>query len=188
MKKDYKIEVKVKNNNIILAIQKINQKFGLIWCNKNNLSYPKILDFINLKLSPIDQDGEINKYAEALCIILNKPLHELWSEQQLTPVENNKTSFEMTFDEIKNLSFNEQNYLTDFDKNDRTEQINLALLTLTEREKFIIDKRFFENENRETIAKHLAISMNRVSQLEYRALSKLRRSKTSDNLKIFLKD
>ena len=187
-KKDYKVEIKVKNNNIISAIEKIPAKFGLIWCNENKLSYHKILDFINLKLSPIDSDGDVNKNAEDLCLVLNKPLHELWSKEQLIPLENNKSSFEMSFDEIKNLTFNEQYYLTDFDKKDKESQINKALSTLTNREQFIIEKRYFSNETGEQVGKQLNISRNRALQLEYRALRKLRDPIRSDNLRIFLKD
>ena len=112
----------------------------------------------------------------------------MWSEQQLTPIENNKSSFEVTFDEIKNLTFNEQYYLTDFDKNERTTEINKSLLTLTDRQQKIIERRFYENETRESIAKDLGISIPRVMQIEENALRTLRHPTRSDNLKIYLKD
>ncbi len=95
--KDYRITVKVRNNRILKAIEECGGTPGQKWCEANGLSYSSLNYFINMAKSPLRDDGTIRSSASQLCDVVGKLPEELWSNEQLYPLEKNFSEMEMDY-------------------------------------------------------------------------------------------
>lgn len=60
---DYRVTVKVQNNNIFKKIESFGYKSILEFTNNNDVSYPAINSLVNMKSIPLDRFGNISKSA-----------------------------------------------------------------------------------------------------------------------------
>lgn len=185
--KDYRLTIKVRNNRILKAIEDIGATLGKKWCDANGLGYGTVNRLINLTISPLLPNGDLSFQALKLCELLNKIPMDLWSNEQLYPLERNFSEMEMSHEQIVALLPPEQQqYLPDFSnlENAQTKKLIVnAMSTLTQREKGIIRMRFESDLTLEECSKRLYISGERVSQIEKKALGKLRRPSTNKSLR-----
>ena len=148
MSKDYRINIKVRNNRLIEAIEESGGQLGGKWCKANNLSYNKVNDLIRLKDSPLKKNQvDLTETAYKLCEILNKSPNELWSDEQINPLQMNDVSVQEVMEEM------------------------------TEREQMLLRMRYYENMTFEEIAQEFDLSVERVRQIEARTFRKLRQPK-----------
>ena len=178
MFKDYRVTVKVRNNRILRAIESAGGATGGKWCEANGLQYSTVNDLINLRVSPRAADGSLSATAEKLCDILGKLPEELWSNDQLYPLEKNFSELEMSHEQVVAMLPNEQQfYLMDTSEMERKQTKKLmdkALETLTAREAKILRMRFEDDLTLEAIGKQLGVTGQRVREIEARALRKMR--------------
>lgn len=176
--KDYRISVKVRNNRLLKAIEEAGGKPGNKWCDKNGLTYKMVNDLINMTISPLLETGELSKTASMLCDVLGKIPDELWSAEQLRPLEKNFSELEMDYQQVvAMLPSDEQSYLPDFYKleNEQTRSlIESALATLTVKERAVMRLRFEDDLTLEECGEMLGVTRERVRQIEIKALRKLR--------------
>ena len=144
--------------------------FGACWCKNNGLKYKKILSFINLQCSPYAYDFELHPQALLLCEVLNKTPFKLWSKEQLTPLEINKSFAEVDYEEIKQLANLNNSYLTNFEAVENSKLIENQLKTLSDRQQEIIKLRFYEGRTLEYVGRIYNVSIPRVRQIEAKAL------------------
>jgi RNA polymerase sigma factor (sigma-70 family) len=184
---DYRVTVKVRNNRILKAIKDIGAEPGQKWCEANGLVYTQINSLINLTESPLLKTGSLSTSAEKLCDVLGKLPEELWTNDQIRPLEKNFTELDMTQDQVMTLlPLSETSYIQDFDKKDLEEVMAAALSTLDRRESKVLNLRFKQGLRLDEIAEKFEISEERVRQIESKALRRLRHPSTSSLLKPFL--
>ena len=88
---DYRVTVKVRNNRILKAMKEIGAEPGQKWCEANGLVYTQINNLINMTESPLLKTGALSTSAERLCDVLGKLAEELWTNDQIRPLEKNFT-------------------------------------------------------------------------------------------------
>lgn len=191
--KDYRVTVKVRNNRILKAIEDSGGAPGAKWCQENGLSYGAVNMLINMTESPITSYGELRQVAQRLCDVTNKLPEDLWSNQQLYPLEKNFSEMEMDNHQIESLIHNNDQpfgvytalYDSDvdhpaiIDQEQTSELINIALEALTPMQTKVIRMRFFDDLTLEEIADQIGVSKERVRQIEQKALRRLRKPKNA---------
>lgn len=177
--KDYRLTLKVRNNRILKAIEAMDATLGWKWCAENGLSYTSVNRYINMTDSPLDVEGRLKQSAEKLCDVLGKLPDELWSNEQLYPLEKNFSEMEMDYAQVVSLLPPEQqSYLQDFSEFEQEQTKALlsdAMKTLTFKERDILQMRFNEGLTLDESAERYGLSRERARQIEARALRKMRR-------------
>lgn len=182
--KDYRVTVKIRNNRIIKAIEESGGVLGGKWCDANGLEYGAINRFVNLTLSPLDCDGNLRVQARKLCDVLGFLPDELWSKEQVRPLERNFTELEMSHEQINAMLPDGGSYTMNFlEVEDRAKHLNLVLDTIDQREREVLEMRNGMNGRQELtldeIARAMGVSPERVRQIEARALRKCRHPKNT---------
>lgn len=181
--KDYRVTVKVRNNRLLKAIEDAGGTPGMKWCEANGLRYDKVNDLINMTCSPLTAKGELCLEAAKLCDVVNKLPDELWSKQQLYPLEKNFSELEMDHTQVlAHLSISkEQSYLPDFSGLEQIQAralIEKALDTVSTRERNVILLLFMKECSLDDVAGRLGVTVERAQQIRDRALKKMRRPQT----------
>jgi RNA polymerase sigma factor (sigma-70 family) len=176
--KDYRLTIKVRNNRILKAIEAVGGTPGNKWCEEHGLRYARVNDLINMTSSPLSADGKLYRDAERLCEVLGKLPEELWSNEQLYPLERNFSSMEMDHAQVVALlPHDQQSYLPDFSNIEQAQTKSLllkAMSTLMPREQAILKMRFYDDLLLEECAKNLGVTIERARQIEAKALVKMR--------------
>lgn len=187
--KDYKVDIKVRNNRIIKAIEESGGQVGQKWCEENKIGYASLNSLINLEVSPLKRNKiDLTITAYKLCELLNKSPNELWSDEQINPLQTNKISIELKTDQIKRLVNYEETDPTElFALTEMKDKIHTALDSLPKLERNILKMRFFDNMTLSEIAEEIDKSPQRVIQIESKALRKLRHPTKSEDLGTYLR-
>lgn len=189
LRKDYRVTVKVTNNNILKAaesagytsIPKLAEDAGIVYTSLNSL--------INMTLSPLLQSGEVRPMVERLCEFLKVPFDDLFSEQQREALDTNKTEKEMDAEQIYALTSQDCEYLQICHDDGLQKAVDDSLKILTPRELLVIRSRMGFDGPEQTfdqIGETLGVSAGRVHQLEKSALRKLRHPSNSKTLREFM--
>lgn len=184
--KDYRVTVKVRNNRILKAIEDVGGAPGQMWCKANGLRYSSINDLINLTESPMQTNGALTTQAEALCLAVMKIPEELWSEEQLTPLDRNTSEAEMSHEQVvAMLPKSEPSYLQDFSAIEKKESAQIMsdiLDTLSEREAQVLRMRYYQDMTLNEVARSFGLTSERIRQVENRALRKLRHPRATSKM------
>jgi len=176
--KDYRVTVKVRNNRMLKAIEATGTIVGRKWCKANGLSYAKINDLINMTTSPLMEDGTLHPVAARLCELLNVIPDDLWSSEQLHPLERNFSSMEMSHEQVvAMLPAEQQSVMLDtssFEEGQTRALLQKTIATLNAQEQEVIHLRFDEDLTLKEAGTRLGLSVERIRQIEHRALRKLR--------------
>lgn len=185
--KDYRLLVKVKNANLLRAIEKAGFKTVNAFCVANGLHPSDVGDLINLKSSPLYKGGDWRPTAERLSVVLNTPLSVLFSEEQFTPLEKNTGHVDMSFEEIlPMLPDATSSPLQKLIEVEGLAAIDTALSNLTPRQEWVIRGRFGLDGEEKTfneLAQELGVSCSMVQLIERKALSMLRKPLTANKLR-----
>lgn len=176
--KDYRLTIKVRNNRLLKAIEAAGGTTGKKWCSANGLGYARVNCLVNMTSSPLTAEGTLHADAEKLCDVLGKLPEDLWSNEQLYPLERNFSEMEMDHAQVVALLPPEdQSYLPDFAnlEHEQTRRlVTTALSTLTGREREVIQMRFTDDLSFDECGTKMGISRTRVQQIEAKALRKLK--------------
>ena len=188
---DYRVAIKVRNNRILKAIEAVGGTPGQNWCEANGLSYTGVNNLINMTSSPATTTGALTPTARKLCDVLDKLPEDLWSDDQIRPLEKNFTSLEMSREQVMSLMApDDTGYLTDFegliDRKRLGVVMERAISTLDERKQRILRARFFENKTLEKIGEEFGITKEYARAIEARALRELRHPTKSGVMRQFL--
>ncbi len=188
---DYRVAIKVRNNRILKAIEAVGGTPGQIWCEANGLIYSKVNDLINMTASPVTKKGDLIITASKLCEVLDKLPEDLWSDDQIRPLEKNFTSLEMSREQVMSLMAPEDTtYLTDFENQIDSKRLELvmarAINTLDDRKQRILKARYFEDKTLDEVGKEFGILPERIRQIEAQALRELRHPAKSGIIRQFL--
>lgn len=184
--KDYRIEIKVKNNLILKEIESNGYASIRDFCLKNNLSIPCVYNIISMKKSALSVDGKYRKPALDIATALNTHPELLFNEEQKHfSLTKNSGFVEMNSKEVQELitSTCSETYLIEH----ASDVINKVFDNLSPREKKIIELRFGLNGEKEHTLKEIGdmfgVSRDRIRQIEQKALIKLRHPSNSKILR-----
>lgn len=186
---DYRVKIKVRNNRILKAMEAIGAEPGNKWCDANGISYIQLNNLINMTSSPLNRfTNNISDTAQKLCDVLNKCADDLWSNEQLRPLERNFTELEMSAEQVSGLLANQEEaiYIQDFDAQNFKDVLKNEMDYLHPRERKVLQLRYFNELTLEEIGTAMDIGKERVRQIEEKALRKLRHPRHSLSLGQFL--
>lgn len=196
MTKEYRIDVKVRNNIILYKMEQAGYTSINEFCKLNNLSNVGGLGgIINMKRSPINKDGRFSNIIEQTAQILGCSPEDLFSDVQLhTVLETNKHHIAVNEAEMKFMleTDNQHKLLENIVLDDQcSKAVEKQLNTLTPREQKVINMRFalgdYSKEHTfEEISIELDVTKERIRQIECKALRKLRHPDRAESLKEFL--
>ena len=192
--KDYRVTVKVRNARIINALAEMGEVVGAKVSAKIGIPYGKLLALSNLTISPIDKDGNVTPEVLKICDFTNKMPLELFSPDQIVPLETNTAEVEMTADEVETLmlsssgSHNPEKLLSD---SQSAQAIKDLLDTLSPRESKILQLRYgmdCDTHTYEEIGKVFEVTKDRIRQIEAKALRKMRHPSRAKKLYMTVED
>lgn len=185
--KDYRVTIKVRNNRILRAIEESGGTPGAKWCEANGLTYSAVNDLINMVAGPLNAEGQMRKVALDLCDAVGKLPEELWSTDQIYPLEKNFSVIEMERGQIEALlPYDDKVCELDTSKIDMDETkaaIQNALAKLKPRYRDVMILRYIEDLSLREVGERLDVTPVRVRQMELMALRKLRNPEVSGLLK-----
>jgi RNA polymerase sigma factor (sigma-70 family) len=178
MIKDYRITIKVRNNRLLRAIEEHGAVVGQKWCSDVGIAYTTLNSLINMTYSPLDCEGKLRPIATNLCEILGKLPEDLWSNEQLYPLEKNFSEMDMDYAQVCAL-LPKEDQRVEFDdsgveQRQLRDMLEKVLDTLTQRESKVLRMHFFEGMTLPEIAEAYGVSRTRILQLELKAMRKLR--------------
>jgi len=202
--KDFRVEVKIKNNRIF---SRVVARWGSIplCATCTGLTYASLVEYIRFKLSPI-LSPEIRytktfyteikgvpwkKSAIKIADTLGCGVLDLWPDEYLRAVRNNKYFFEANKEDMLDLPFEDRKLLSagtpvlqGFD----TENIDVVLRTISSRERRILELSFGLNGKRvcslSEIGAFEGVCRERIRQIKLRALQKLRHPSRVQRLRV----
>ena len=190
---DYRVEVKVKNNNILKRIEAAGYKTVGEFCRLNDRPswQSRIGDYVNLKQTPLNAAGDFFPHIYEMANMLNCSPEDLFTETQLqTALETNKRSIEVNEAEMKFMLTNAKQPLlledqVHFDR--LPDKVAAILDMLTPREAKVVRLRFgldgTEPLTYDQLASNFDVTRERVRQIEQKALRKMRHPRRSEELR-----
>lgn len=180
---EYNVTLRVRNNWLLKKMSDAGYQTQSELARATGLSYMAVNAFLNFKVPPYTQKGEIRKAALAICGALNATPEELWPPNHRdAPMRKNSRTMELSASELGLLLEDhaplsaEQLLLTK--ESDEEGTIGKALSTLTPREERLIRLRYGLGDTPEhtldEIAKLYGVGRERIRQIENTALRKLK--------------
>lgn len=183
---DYRVEVKVRNANILRLMEERGIKNVSELCRNAKTCNATFGDIINLKKAPVTRKGDWHPVVLKVCEYLFVMPSDLFSQEQMTPLKTNKSSVDLGFDDISRmLDDPTQDPSLRLEHQDAADAVSTVLETLTERDQQVINLRFGLDGEAHTITEVAAIfkvTPERVRQIEAKALRKLRHPTRSQPL------
>lgn len=191
--KDFRLEIKVRNNRILKAIQDSGYESIPEFAKYSKVSYNRILDYISFKLSPINKKtGLWCKTALRLAEDLGVIPEEIFP--YTTVLKNNTTITELDKEDIIPFLSGVRNHYTqieDITKKELKQKLSDSLTKLTPRQVQILTLRFgLDGEEEKTLEQTAEIiglnNRERVRQIEHQAFRKIKKTEYCKTLKSFL--
>ena len=189
---DYRVKINVSNARIRRAMEAAGYTSILAMCQEHKLRIDIVYKLVNMKMSPLSNDGKWSSTALKLADALNVLPDDLFSERQKTvTLKTNEGHRDVTESELAAIAaehdWNER--LEDMRENDvinqiaseQTEKVLNAALEhlLTPKEIEVVKARFgFDEETVQSLDKvgeRFGVSRERIRQIENKALRKLRK-------------
>lgn len=184
--KEYRVQVTVKNNLLLNAIEKAGYKSVSDFCEDAGLRANQVGNLINLKSSPVLKNGELSALAKKILDFLCALPEDLWTEEQLfMKLETNKGYMHLDKQQMDALSYGEKPQdapeLEDLVmRKELQAKVHEVLGTLRPIQQFVLKMRFGMNDQKEMytleqIAEKLDVTRERVRQIESKAMRTFQR-------------
>ena len=192
---EYRIDLKVRNNLILSAIELAGYKNVAQFCKAANLGQTLIGSLINFKTSPIASTGDLTPTAQSLCDFLGLLPEELWTKEQLAFVlPTNKSHFSMNHKEMVLTLARHTGELLEapapdagLEEEDRHRVVAEMLDSLTPREAKVLRLRFGIDTQSELTLEEVSakfdVCRERIRQIETKAIRKLKHPTRVDTLR-----
>ena len=175
--KDYRVEVKVKNNYLFKLMESYGLSNAAELSRASGVAQTAIGGVLNLKVPALTKKGEATATAQTLCDFFTCSVYDLFPPQHINdPLQINSGAIEANMAELtsSNLLAGGTDPLQIASDGDAADLVAAAVGKLTNREQTIVNARFGLNgEEEKTLAqvgKELNISNQRVRQIEQKAL------------------
>jgi len=172
--KDYYASIRIQQGRLKWAMQQLGIKTAADLSRRCGVSQGTVGDMLNFKLSPRAANGEWRSVTLAVCKALG------WEPSYLFPDHLNH---EITTNQIAGFVEREQltgdqalplNPREEYDNAEMKQRINVALGYLTDRERRVLEARFWDGKTLHKIGSEEGVSGETVRVIESRAIRKLR--------------
>lgn len=187
---DYRVDVKVRNNNILRYMEQMGYRNVNHFCTVNKMSPQTVGALVNLK-HPAMKHDRLTPTAQKLIDILKCTEQELWTEAQMySELDSNIRSMELDEVEVMQLMRPTQEQV--LLEHELEFAVHKVLETLTPREEKVISMRMGIGEygpekwTLAEIAADFECTVERIRQIETKTLRKLRHPSRSKHLKAFV--
>lgn len=180
-RKDFRITVTVRNNNILRAAESLGMSLPQL-ADHVGIRYEVLSALAAMRLSPLDgRTGAVRWQVERLCEKVGKTFDELFSEHQREALDTNRSTAQISAEQAYALTSSMRAPEEPEDVvylEQRRAVIDLALGRLTARERGVITRRNGLGEQPAMTLSEIGLeydlSPERVRQIEAKALRKLR--------------
>lgn len=183
--KDYRVNLKVKNNRLLSMIEASEYKTVSSICERMGFIPQKLYNLVNLKVSPLDKKGQWRKVIIDLCDLLGCTPDDLFSEEQISnPIEKNSFTLTTNLEELGRLSERHLSTSQEFTVLENNTKDVLAKILdehLSPRQKDILIRSFGlfgeEKQTLEEIGKVYGVGKERVRQIIFKSIYNLQKIK-----------
>ena len=189
--KEYRVELKIKNNLLLSAIENAGFKSIAEFSRDIGVHMQSIHRLITLKEAPLRQDGTFTTTAQKLLDYFCALPEDLWSEEQLwNTLTTNKGQVLLDKHQMSVLTYGGDEETLSLEdmvhKKEIQEKVHEVLHTLSPKEAKIIKMRYgmdgSKEHNLEEVGRAFDVTRERVRQLEHKGLMKLREAHRKDKL------
>lgn len=177
--KDYRIEVKIKNNLLWQAMQSKGIKNAAHLSRETGVTQTVVGRYLNLVEKVYDRQGNYKESFQKICDYFNMMPAELYPEERMIePLENNKRVMEANAAELLQLGSRESDPTEVIRLEQRAEAVHKLLDLLSEREALVVNLRSGMDGDPHTLEEIGALigkSKERVRQIYDKAIRKMRR-------------
>ena len=177
--KDYRIEVKIKNNLLWQAMQFKGIKNAAHLSRETGVTQTVVGRYLNLVEKVYDRQGNYKESFQKICDYFNMMPAELYPEERMIePLENNKRVIEANAAELLQLGYRESDPTEVIRLEQRAEAAHKLLDLLSEREALVVNLRSGMDGDPHTLEEIGALigkSKERVRQIYDKAIRKMRR-------------
>ena len=194
--KDYRLEIKVRNNAVLKRIEELGYESVPAFCLANNLQYPCVNEIIAFKAPFYRKKGQINgsiiRLANALQVL---PDYIYPPERREAPLQRNKYITEVNKADLMQVStslrmdalpVDDRKMLDDF----RPTLQRLMIEALTPKEHRVLDMRFGltsgDEQTLESVANTFNLSRERIRAIEAKAIRKMKQPARSRELREYI--
>lgn len=183
MDKEYRVDIKIRNNLLLSAIENAGFQSVAHFCKAANIQSTSVYGLVSLKDSPLKQDGTFTLVAQKILDYLCALPEDLWTEEQLwNTLTINTGRVLLDKHQMSVLTYGgEEEVLALEDvvyKKEIQEKVHEVLETLTPREEKILELRYGlkgrHNYTLEETGALFDITREVARQVETKALRKLR--------------
>jgi RNA polymerase sigma factor (sigma-70 family) len=175
-RKEYRVTITVKNDLLLSAMEEAGFKNASRLAKACGLQPTIVGDFISMKMSAINEKGELREMALRLCTTLNKMPEDLFPDAAMYgELETNSVCISLDEVEIGSL------FSAGADSLIEQDDVKIALYrmigNLSQKEKQVIDLRYGltgPTHLYHEIGEKLSVSIEWVRQIEHKALRKMR--------------
>ena len=183
--KDYRVEIKVKNNLLASAMDRKGITSAAELSRQSGITYSQACRYLNLQESIYDFRGEYRQCFMRLCDFFNLMPHQLYPEaQMIEPLKTNKKTIEANANELVRLEADTLDPAKIIELDSKREAAQSMLGMLTKREADVVSLRLgFEGEEHtwEAIGNVYGLSKERVRQVYGKAVRKMRHPKSLES-------
>lgn len=186
--KDYRLTVKVRNNNILRAAERAGFDSIPKLAEAAGVSYGWLNDLINMTVAPIGKDGHVKARVDRLCLFLGCSFDELFADEQRVALESNRCEKEVSAEQIYALMAPSGRAEIEHDDG-LSAHVAETIEQLRPNEQEVIRLRFgFDGEalTLAEIGERMDVTPERIRQIETKALRKLRHPSRSKELRMFV--
>lgn len=160
---DYNLKLTVRNNRILQAIKDAGFESVSAFAKANFIRDSFVNALICFRRRPVLEDGTLCAHAQQLCEILNLLPEDSWTFDQMG-LKMGRCSFETVVEENALKALSDKHLV----------HLLLERAPLTDREKNVLESRFLEDQPLEEVAQKYDVSRERIRQIEFKALRKIR--------------
>lgn len=174
----FRITVRLHNNRIIRARERLGWKSQAEACRATGYHGSNWCALESMKDSPVDRNGDWTHDAKKMAEVLFSDPEDLWPKEARRAFKA-KAVREMSFESVRALMGDppDRRLVSTVETAESVDRLTHAMEKLTQREKRVIEARFWEEKEYAEIGKEFDLSRERARQIEQSAIGKLRQDR-----------
>jgi RNA polymerase sigma factor (sigma-70 family) len=190
--KDYRIEIKVKNNRLLTKIEAAGYLSVAKFAEAIGMNRTVIYRIISIKSTALDNEGYYRPEALRIAEFLNCTPQEIYPPAQMRgTMKENKAQITANANEVDSLTSSLRTLAFSPERkmilNEANQVLKAAMMTLTPKEQRILDLRYGltygEEKTLDEVGAMFGVSRERIRQQEMKALRKMRHPGRSKELR-----